>query len=354
MSAIIITTLFSLGIIVFLIIGGVVSAKSFTTEQTFLSVNQTNWLRSIAILMIMFSHYYPVLGLTYSDGIISFCMNFGYMGVAIFFFLSGYSVMISKINKPNYLNGFIKKRLIRLYIPFLIVFVINILILWFTGKEISAEYFIYMPLMSLPNTLNWYLKIQLCLYIVFYVLAKLIRNRNLLIGIVFAVCVVYMCIGYFSGITAFWYETVFAFPLGMFSANHKNTIFRLLSKRYLLTMVISVLVFILCTTPYYFRGGTVFEILFIAGFLQLIICSLVKFGGSTNNRLFSGLGIVSLELYFTHGIILTYVISAINISQYNLWINALCLVAFLAVSIVSAICLKKVEDVIIKRIILFK
>ena len=76
MSIPILITSITLAIIAVVFFGGAISSKKLTTESTFFSMGQTNWLRSIAILMVMFSHYYPVLGLSYSDGIISFCSIF--------------------------------------------------------------------------------------------------------------------------------------------------------------------------------------------------------------------------------------------------------------------------------------
>ena len=246
MSIPILITSITLAIIAFVFFGGAISSKKLTTESTFFSMGQTNWLRSIAILMVMFSHYYPVLGLSYSDGIISFCLNFGYMGVAIFFLLYGYSIMISKINKPNYLKGFIPKRLLRLYVPFLIVFILDVLLMVVTGKGLKIEDLLFLPLMSLPGTLNWYLKIQLCLYILFYVLAKALKNNNVIVGTSFAICIIYMVVGYITGITDFWYETVFAFPLGMLIACKKDLLFSVFSRRYCVALPISIIVFIIC------------------------------------------------------------------------------------------------------------
>lgn len=71
--------------------------------------------------MIVLSHYYPILGIS---EIGSFWMLgcIAFLGVALFLFLSGYGAMYSKIHKPNYLNGYLRKRVYRLYIPFIFVF----------------------------------------------------------------------------------------------------------------------------------------------------------------------------------------------------------------------------------------
>lgn len=336
MSVPIIIALISFCILFVMIIGGAISAKAFTTEASFMSVNQTNWIRSIAILMVMMSHYYPLLGLTYSDGVISFCLNFGYMGVAIFFLLSGYSVMISKNNKSNYLKGFLANRLLRLYVPFLIVFILNFFVLLITGKEVKIEDILMFPIMSLPNTLNWYLKIQLGLYILFFIIAKLIKNNIVMIGITSVICISYMIVGFFSGLTAFWYETVFAFPVGMLLANYKERIYQIITKRYYLSLPFSLMVFLACLIPYYLKGGTIFEIVFVFGMLQFIVCLCARIAGNVSNILLAHLGVISLELYLVHIVIINAVIVNLELEKQNLLINIIVFTMFIVVSIFVA------------------
>ena len=267
--------------------------------------------------MIMFSHFYLLLGLSYADGIISLCLNFGYIGVAVFFLLSGYSLMISKINKPNYLKGFIKNRLLRLYVPFLIVYLIDVVIILIMGKEITLNDLLFIPLMSLPGTLNWYLKVQLGLYILFYILAKLIKNNNTLIISTFGVCLVYMIIGFSTGIAAHWYERIFASPLGVLLNSKKDSTFLILSKRYYISLPISIVLFLLFLAPYFLLGGTLLEIFFILGFLQLVVCICAKLAGKVSNMIFTFLGTISLELYLVHMLIIGHFLNAnllINVS----------------------------------------
>ncbi len=343
MPTTVIITLFSLAILAFIAIGGIASSK-VTTESTFFSIEQTHWLRSIAILMIMFSHFLPLAGLTYGDGILSLCLDFGYLGVAVFFLLSGYSLMISKVNKPDYLKGFIKKRLIRLYVPFLIVCLLDVIVMLIMGNQIVLKDLLFIPLMSLPGTLNWYLKVQLGLYIVFYILARLIKKNNALIISTFAVCIVYMIIGYFTGITAHWYEGVFAFPLGMLIAQNKECVFAFLSRRYIISLIASVIVFGCCFFPYYVFGGTLFEILFIFGFLQFIVCLCAKFAGSPRSKIFTYLGVISLELYLVHTVINSNFISTIHLEKQSTLIGIVVLLCFLLGSIVVSVIVKKISD----------
>ena len=345
-----IVTVCSLALLLFIFIGGIVASKK-TEKATFFSIDQTNWLRSVAILTIMFSHFLPLAGLTYGDGLLSFTLNFGIIGVAIFFLLSGYSLMISKINKPNYMTGFIKKRLVRLYIPFIIVFVLDVLVMLVMRKQITLKDVFFIPLMSLPGTLNWYLKVQLGLYIVFYVLARLAKNNNALVISTSVVCLVYMIIGYTTGITAHWYESVFAFPLGMLIAINKSRIFDMINRKYCFSLIISIFMLIVCIIPYYIYGGTLFEILFIFGCVQFVVFICAKTPGSPLLNMFTYLGSISLELYLVHTVINTHFISAIGLKDQSVLLGIVVLMCFVIGSVVASVFVKILGDRITKAII---
>ena len=290
--------------------------------------------------MVMLSHYYPVLGLTYDDGMISLCLNFGYLGVAVFFLLSGYGAMISKMNKPDYLKHYIPKRLIRLYLPFVIVFVINILILLVMGEEIKISYVYSALIMSLPNTLNWYLKIQIILYIVFYILARISKKDTIMILLMFILSTAYMIVGFVIGITSFWYETVFAFPLGMLLARYKTPIIELVRRRRVITALIVFFAFIVCFAPYYFMGGTIFEIVFIFGFLLLIvyICTFT-YGDFI---LTTKMGKASLELYLVHIVLINSVISKMQLADMNYGASIAVFLGYVTISVIIGILLNAV------------
>lgn len=333
----------SIAILYFIALGGIITSRK-TEKSTFFSMDQTNWLRSIAILMIMFSHYYRLIGLDYSDGILSLCFSFGFIGVAVFFILSGYSLMISKLNKPNYLKGFLKKRIIRLYIPFLIVYLLDVIIILIMGKELIWSDFIFMPFLSLPGTVNWYLKVQLGLYIIFYIVAKLVKKDTKIIIVTSCICFLYMIIGLFSGIDVHWYEGVFAFPLGMFVAKYKEAIFNFIYNKFILYFCFSTFVFVMCFVPFFVWGGSVFEILYIYGCVQFIACICCKVSGSPKNKAFTYLGVISLELYLVHTVLQNTIFKAIGIQNQTTVIGLVSFFAFVFFSIIISAIVKKAND----------
>ena len=85
-------TLTSLTLLFIVSVKGSFNSIKKLDKSTYFLVEQTDWLRGIAIIMVVLSHYYPRLGTTYSNGLISFSMNIGALGVAIFLLLSGYAI----------------------------------------------------------------------------------------------------------------------------------------------------------------------------------------------------------------------------------------------------------------------
>lgn len=310
---------------------GTFKSAKVMSEQVYFSVEQTNWLRGIAIFMVVLCHYYPMLGMTYSDGLISFSMNIGYLGVAVFLLLSGYATMISKINKHNYLHHYIPKRLLRLYVPFIVVFVLYFVLEWVFRGEFIVRYLYSVPIMSLPDTPNWYLKVQLCLYILFFISAKLFKKNCSIIISTSIICLLYIIVGYIINIDAFWYETVLAFPLGMLVACVKDKLFLFIRKNRIISIVLSLFILFVCFFPYFKWGGIIFEIVFIFGFVQFIICVCAFICG--NMKLLKHIGKCSLELYLSHMVIIFVFKQLFVLQNYSILINILLLLVYLASSV---------------------
>ena len=72
--------------------------------------------------MVAFSHY-AEHALDYTSNIVLrlLSMTGGYTGVAIFFFLSGYGLMMSERNKHKGFIAFLCSRLSKVYVPVVIV-----------------------------------------------------------------------------------------------------------------------------------------------------------------------------------------------------------------------------------------
>lgn len=84
----------------------------------------SDWLKLVAAIMVALSHYSTVIVYNNhwsSNPIISLLAQGGYIGVAIFFFFSGYGLMESESKQHLAITKFVKKRLLKVYLPVLLV-----------------------------------------------------------------------------------------------------------------------------------------------------------------------------------------------------------------------------------------
>lgn len=333
--------LFSMLFLLVMTLKGTKKQYAKISSESYFSRNQTNWLRGLATIGIAYSHYLPKLDINNS-----YYWQVGFLGifgVAIFLFLSGYSAMISLINKPNYLKGYLPKRFSRLYIPFFILFVMYSIFLCFVDYKFSLINVLDLFIISLPGITNWYLKVQFALYILFFIYAKLIKNKKILLLVVYLTCFIYMIIGFKCGIDNFWYQSCYMFPLGMTFANYKDTIFRFLNFKYWLKLILSFVLFLLAYVPVYIIGGVISEIIFVLAFIQFMIVACVSFSGSSILATFFGK--YSLEFYLSHTIILSLFNYFYHENE-----NILSFLIFIISSVLLAIIDKKISLAISKKL----
>lgn len=138
----------------------------------------SNWAKLAAALLVAVSHYSTVIVINnhWSDSaFLRFWCQGGYIGVALFFFFSGYGLMES--DKKNHLElmPFIKKRFLKVYLPVLMVSVFWIPIYYaFVSKEpfvmsLSAVgAFVYDVFWGFRDCVLWFVKILFIMYGVFY------------------------------------------------------------------------------------------------------------------------------------------------------------------------------------------
>lgn len=124
-------------------------------EQKILSIEQTQYLKGIAILLIILCH---TIGQAKETTIAT---PLGGIGVAMFLFMSGYGLQESY--KKNLLSGFWRKKILRIFVPYTIFITIKSIILSdFNLKEYLLDIFFI-------NTSYWYIGYLIKFYIVFYI-----------------------------------------------------------------------------------------------------------------------------------------------------------------------------------------
>jgi peptidoglycan/LPS O-acetylase OafA/YrhL len=313
---------------------GIKSSFGTITEQNFWNKTSTDWIRGIAIVFVMYSHYFPKLGLSYLYSLI------GDFGVALFFFMSGYGLMSSKLKKNNYHKGFLRNKLLRIYMPFVITFIMTLITLVIFNIEIKSNPIKDFLLLSLPNNLNWYLKVQIIMYIAFFILLLIFKNKHKPFCItLFIMAVIFMLIGHHYNLDSFWYQNTLCFPFGIFVAMYKEKIYKLITKKYIVTLLLSAFFLVGSFGVYYMRGSFSFAYNLFAVILTFVI--LTKVSGNSKALVF--LGQHSLELYLSHLIIL---------QLFNLidGTNILYFFPYIALSILLCILVKYLSDLFTKKI----
>ena len=124
-----------------------------------------------------------------NPGELSPFVNAGFIFVAIFFFCSGYGLIKSYETKPDYLNGFMKKRVLKtLVIPYYVSIVIYGLARFGSGERFAPLQWVTNLIgITMMNPYAWYPVIAAILYIAFYLIFKNVKNKKLcyvLMGVV--------------------------------------------------------------------------------------------------------------------------------------------------------------------------
>ena len=132
-------------------------------------------------------------------GELSIFVNAGYLFVAIFFFCSGFGLIKSLETKPDYFNGFLKKRVLKaLVIPYYVSIIIYGILRFASGERFAPlQWVTNLVGITMMNPYAWYPIIAAILYIAFYLIFKNIKNRKvcyillaaviILLGMIFCV-----------------------------------------------------------------------------------------------------------------------------------------------------------------------
>ena len=149
-------------------------------------------------------------------GELSIFVNAGYLFVAIFFFCSGFGLIKSLETKPDYLKGFIKKRVLKaLVIPYYVSILLYGLLRFASGERFAPIQWVTNLIgITMMNPYAWYPIIAAILYIVFYLIFKNIKNQKvcyLLMAVVILFLGMIFCVNghfpWFAGPKNWWLDS---------------------------------------------------------------------------------------------------------------------------------------------------
>lgn len=195
-----------------------------------LSRSGTDALRGILALGILFVHiaqYCP------GGPVFALVEKLGYLLVAPFFFLTGYSLLRRHMTHPGYVKGFLRKRFFAVALPYLVITALYWSYYQLLGRRCSPWDVVVLLARGRPIvSFSWFIPAVLSFYLAFWGLMKLCKQSygTMVLGsAVWFALYTLLCLGLQFG--QWWYISAFPAVLGMFWAHREAAIKKVLQKR---------------------------------------------------------------------------------------------------------------------------
>ena len=175
------------------------------------------FLKGLCAILIMLHHAVSIFGTTY----LWFFKFTGYITTAIFFGLSGYGLTVQlQQDKYRDIRLFQKKRLKTILIPFTLACVIYLFVYKSLGIDIDFKSWL---VVGQPIHQNfWYIIALFYLYEVFAIVYLKYKKRNSGIIWIGISLILYIVLILLAGYGSHWYNSAFAFIVGIFWGLHPN------------------------------------------------------------------------------------------------------------------------------------
>ena len=339
----------ALGILLF---AGSRVSFSGKTRPEYLAPDQTRQIQGAAGIGIILHHLtQQITAYGYSwKGPVTLFAFAGFLLTAIFFFCSGYGLITSLTVKPGYLRHFPARRLPAVLIPFWSVNLLLVLLNRFAfGMHSSTGEMMRRIIgLELVNSNGWFIVEIVILYLLFYVLFRLIPNRDAALACLCAAVILLMRSAFFRGHDTgenihwfrgeWWYNSTPAFLFGALYARLRGKIDpwiargdhykALLGASALLCPVSFFLsIRVLLRYGYYETGTAAARYALITLIAQtsavFFFCALVfllNMRIAVGNRPLRYLGSIRMELFLVHNFFVSGVFGAARMSSFLRWL----------------------------------
>ena len=327
--------------------GAVLSPKGQFSKDHMLP-GQTRMLQGAACVGIIFHHITQQItayGIV-SKGPVTVFNDVGFLLTGLFFFCSGYGLLVSYDTKPGYLQTFLQKRLPAVLVPFWTVNLFGVLLSRFGyGIRFSLSDTLRKIFgITLINSNGWYIVEIVLFYLLFYLLFSLIRRRDIALSLLCIAVLLLVRYSFYQGHDPegdqshwfrgeWWYNSTIAFPAGLLYARFRSGCDRFLQKhcRFLLPAV--TLLFAaafrlsVCTVRRYgYYHETAFHGLrdarwtllsqYAACLLFLLLILLLGMKIRLGNRALRYLGDIRAELFLIHGFFVHRIFGAVQMPEF--------------------------------------
>ncbi len=216
-------------------------------NQGYIGKEQCNAIKGIFILIVFVRHIWPYLSKSGYDfsapGDTLFIMidrGIGQLLVVAFLFYSGFGVMESiKYKGKHYVDSMPRKRMLTTLVNFDIAVSLFLIMKLILGMNLSLQKTIlaFTGWTSIGNS-NWYIFIVIVCYFCTWLSFKLDKKWLFvfLFGAIYIILV--------NTKKSYWYNTMLAFPAGLFYSHYKVEIEHFIQKRYWMVLITCIATFI--------------------------------------------------------------------------------------------------------------
>ena len=225
---------------------------------------------------------------------------------AIFFFFNGYGTMYKIKSDANYLNSFLRKRVLKIFIPFLIVYFLTVLLNVLLGERYTFIYILKCFFNGNPIASNlWYIELVFLYYLAIWVMGKTIKNKSTMIIAGFAFIVLWYVFVIWRQLSPHWMFTCLLIPVGMLFAYKEDEAYAFLQKYQILLVIICGLIVAFGyskSIEYIFTTyeGTAIAILSSVAFTILFL--ILNMHIQNKGIVLKFFGDISFEFYMIHGL----------------------------------------------------
>jgi len=366
-------TIYPILYLLLIFFGSKVAKKGEFAEEPW-SRQQALVIQALACIGVVLHHVtQEITGFGVVDkGPITIFNSIGILFTSLFFFFSGYGLIISVRTKEAYLKTFLWKRLPTILVPFWIANIIAVLVrIFYMQLPMDTKDIIqYVLGLVLINGNGWYIVEIFFLYLAFYLIFKVCKNQKIALVLLSIASLIPIVIGLHSGHDTstmgnhwfkgeWWYNSTIVFVMGIWVAHFKDRILTFAKKHYRgLLITASVLLVVAYVIEEYVR--MVFGYYSVTPidqrisneaitlYAQMILCLiftwvvlLLNLKISLGNRVLQGLSVISMEIFLLHGIFLQCIFDASQMNENFLYI------AVLACGIAAAILVHLLDKAIL-------
>lgn len=265
-----------------------------------LSLENVISIRGLAAICVILTH----------TGVVPFYRH-GFLFVGIFFFFSGYGLMLSLKKKPGYLKVFFRNRLPSVIVPYYTMNIFYIIALFGLGftptiDMVFRSFFLPMMKRSLFITSAWYVIAIVLFYVLFGIFFRYFKFFKAFLLTACGIAIYCMLCRHF-GRSISWYGTTSLFLLGILFAQYYSNIYGIIKKKPFLLSTLMLLLFVVgIIVDHQARGLFKFftHQISCSFFVLFVITLLYKF--HIKSPLLGFWGKISYELYIAHHLVILF------------------------------------------------